>query len=131
MKDTNLFHPITEQPYNAETPIHALSSKLTPVDLFYVRNHFDVPKVNAVHYEIIVNGTVAFPLKYSLLQLKEFPEKNLTMVMECAGNGRSSMKPKINGTPWDLGAISQAEFTGTSLRNILKEVKLADDVREI
>lgn len=126
-----MLHPITDQPYNAETPMHALRSKPTPVESFYVRNHFDVPIVNADHYEIIVNGAVAFPIEYSLDQIKEFPEKNLMMVMECAGNGRSSMKPKINGTPWDLGAISQAEFTGTSLRNILKEVKLADDVREI
>ncbi len=115
MKEPNMLHPVTERPYNAETPIHALRSEPTPTDSFYVRNHFDVPLENADRYKIRITGAVAFPKEYSLNELKEFPEKNLRIVMECAGNGRSSMNPKIIGTPWDLGAISQAEFSGTSL----------------
>ena len=131
MKEPNMLHPVTERPFNAETPIHALRSEPTPTDSFYVRNHFDVPLENADRYKIRITGAVAFPKEYSLNDLKEFPEKNLSIVMECAGNGRSSMNPKIIGTPWDLGAISQAEFSGTSLFHILKEATLADDIREI
>ena len=54
----------------------------------------------------------------------------MTVAMECAGNGRSSMKPKIKGTPWNLGAISQAEFTGTALHNVLDMVEISGGVRE-
>jgi DMSO/TMAO reductase YedYZ molybdopterin-dependent catalytic subunit len=122
MKETNILHPVAERLYNAETPIHALRSEPTPTDSFYLRNHFDVPVVKADRYKISINSEVAYPKEYSLHQLKEFPEKNLRMVMECAGNGRSSMKPKIKGTPLNLRAICQAEFTGTSLLHILKGV---------
>ncbi len=122
---------VTDQPFNAETPINALGIGQTPADLFYVRNHFDVPALDPDHYLIKINGALTNPFNLTLDQLHEFPEKKLSVVMECAGNGRSSMSPAINGTAWNLGAISQAQFTGTPLSNILKSVSFSGDVQEI
>ena len=76
-------------------------------------------------------GSVSNPHALSLDQLKEFPEKRLNVLMECAGNGRSYMSPKISGTPWNLGAVSQAEFTGTSLCYLLEHASLSADTEEI
>ena len=123
--------PVSEKPFNAETPFSALRSKATPAGLFYVRNHFDVPSLDINHFSLNVNGAVANPLELSIEQLKEFPERDLLVVMECAGNGRASMNPAIKGTPWNLGAISQANFTGTSLRNILESIDYSKDAIEV
>ena len=43
----------SQQPFNAETPADVLStSKLTPNDLFYVRNHLPVPHVDAATWMV-------------------------------------------------------------------------------
>ena len=131
MADDHSLQPVTDQPYNAETPLSALSSKITPTDLFYVRNHFDVPLLDESDYRLKINGDISKPIELSLAQLKRFPEKSMIFSMECAGNGRSGMKPKIKGTPWNLGAISQANFSGTALRDVLAKVELPEGVSEI
>jgi sulfite oxidase len=123
--------PVTSNPLNAETPLSALEETATPVDLFYVRNHFDVPVIDEDQFILHVKGEVAKPVRLTLAQIKGFPEVNLRMVMECAGNGRTSMRPTIKGTPWDLGAISQGVFTGTPLKHILELAGYAKDSNEV
>jgi DMSO/TMAO reductase YedYZ molybdopterin-dependent catalytic subunit len=123
--------PVTNNPYNAETPFNALHDEHTPTDLFYVRNHFSIPSINITKFELEVNGAIANPLKLALDRLRKYPARSLFLVMECAGNGRASMKPAIKGTPWNLGAISQAEFSGTSLRNLLAEAELTEKAVEL
>ncbi|MCJ7537441.1 MAG: sulfite oxidase [Anaerolineales bacterium] len=131
MEQNFTLQPVTEQPLNAETPLNALNQTLTPTELFYIRNHFDIPVLDSDQFELIINGAVAKPLGLTLSQLHEYPEKSLTVVMECAGNGRSSMRPVIIGTPWNLGAISQAIFTGIPLHNILEAAHISEDTKEI
>jgi DMSO/TMAO reductase YedYZ molybdopterin-dependent catalytic subunit len=123
--------PVSDKPFNAETPFAALHSDVTPADLFYVRNHFDVPSLDINQFSLIINGAAAKQNQLSIEQLKKFPERDLHVVMECAGNGRASMNPTIKGTPWNLGAISQANFTGTSLRNILESVDYTKNAIEV
>ena len=114
-------HPVTRSPYNAETPLPALRDDRTPAESFYVRNHFDVPTIDINQFLLHVNGATTNPLDLALDQIKAFPETSSLVILECAGNGRSRMKPAIKGTPWNLGAISQAEFTGTPLHYLLRE----------
>src|SRR5262249_49938756 len=48
------------------------------------------------------------------------PARTLTVTLECAGNGRSLFNPPVVGQePFDLGAVSTAEWTGASLAEIL------------
>jgi len=122
---------VTEDPLNAETPFSALKDEPTPSESFYVRNHFPIPKINIPEFRIKVNGALTNPLEISLDQLKSYGENKLIAVMECAGNGRTSMEPAIKGTPWNLGAVSQAEFTGTSLRNLLNEADPSAEAVEV
>ena len=123
--------PVSDKTYNAETPFAALHSKVTPADLFYVRNHFDVPSLDINQFSLKINDSAANQNELSIEQLIKFPERDLHVVMECAGNGRASMTPTIKGTPWNLGAISQARFTGTSLHNILESVGYPKDAIEV
>ena len=123
--------PVTTRPLNAETPHPALLDEVTPTDLFYVRNHFDAPQIAAGPWMLAVDGAVEEPLRLPLDQLKELPNKSLLVPLECAGNGRASMFPAPSGTPWDLGAISQARFSGTSLRDLLEQLNLSNEVLEV
>lgn len=67
---------VTDKPYNAETPLKALIGGKTPTDLFYIRNHFEVPSLDADRFNFSVNGEVTQPIEFSLDQLKIFPEKS-------------------------------------------------------
>lgn len=124
-------HTITTEPYNAETPHAALMKDITPTDLFYVRNHFAVPIIDAGDWALELGGAVEKPLQFSLLEIQKLPPKTLNVILECAGNGRSTLNPAPNGTPWNLGAVSQARFTGTSLNNLFKELTISRDAIEM
>ncbi len=100
--------------------MNALAEAVTPEDLFDIRNHLDIPILNGDHYSLQVNGEVTSPINLTLAQIMELHEVKLRVVMECAGNGRTSLNPPIKGTPWDLGAISQGNFSGVPLRQVLE-----------
>jgi hypothetical protein len=38
---------VTPSPENSETPLEAVRGWVTPTRLFFVRNHFDVPQIDA------------------------------------------------------------------------------------
>ncbi|MEZ4833061.1 MAG: sulfite oxidase [Caldilineaceae bacterium] len=123
--------PVSNRPFNAETPLEVLPQPLTPTELFYVRNHFDVPEMDTEGYRLDVSGTVGAPLSLSLAQIQALPSRTLTSIMECAGNGRIFMEPKPAGTPWELGAVSVATWTGTPLAEVLKLAGVQDDAVDV
>lgn len=122
---------ITEQPYNAETPLSALLDELTPLELVYVRNHFEVPELDAASWSLIVDGTVKRPIAISYSELQELPAETLTVTLECAGNGRKLMNPQPKGTPWVYGAVSIVQFRGATLSNVLDMAETAADAIEV
>jgi DMSO/TMAO reductase YedYZ molybdopterin-dependent catalytic subunit len=111
--------PRETNPDNLESPFAALNNFVTPNELFYVRNHFAVPKVDAKAFRLKVGGEVHKTLELSLEQLQELPSKTLTLTLECAGNGRAFLDPKAKGVQWELGAVSTAEWTGVPLATLL------------
>ncbi len=117
---------ITEQPLNAETPASAWLEKETPNSLFYVRNHFDIPELSAESWKLKVIGEVETERSFSLEQIKSLQQSKQRVLLECAGNGRSTLEPPIKGTVWGFGAVAQAEFTGTALSNLLELVSAND-----
>ena len=122
--------PLSENPYNAETPLSALRYDLTPINLAYVRNHFDVPTIDKSEWSLeVAAGTNSFSI--SLTELQMLPTQTLTIVLECAGNGRKSMNPVPEGTAWEYGAISIVEFTGTALRNIFSDLEISKFIVEV
>jgi sulfite oxidase len=60
------------EPLNAEPPKELLNSYITPVELFYVRNHGDVPKIDPTHYRLVVHGLVEKQLVLSLDDIKGY-----------------------------------------------------------
>ncbi|KAK4159442.1 mitochondrial sulfite oxidase [Cladorrhinum sp. PSN259] len=122
----------TLKPRNAEPPNEELDRSFhTPNELFYVRHHMWVPvveegKVN--QYALTIELPDGETRQYTLAQLKErFPTHKVTAVLQCSGNRRNDMTRhagKTNGLQWGVGAISNAEWEGVRLSDILADAGL-------
>jgi len=118
-------------PDNLESPLEALDRFLTPTDLFYVRNHFPVPKVDAASWRLKVSGAVEKPLELTLEQLRELPSTTRPLTLECAGNGRQFLRPKSKGVQWAMGAVSTGEWTGVPLSAVLDRASVKSSAVEV
>ncbi len=106
-------------PRNLETPVGALGAGLTPTHRFYVRNHFDVPRLDAQSWRLRVEGAVRKPFDLTLAELRALPATTMVALLECAGNGRIALVPKAKGLLWDAGAVGNAEWVGVPLGALL------------
>ncbi len=129
-KQINLV-PIQTRPFNAETPMELLAEPQIPTSLFYVRNHFDLPTIDAEKWRLVVEGAVNRPLRLSLSELKKLTKKSVVLTLECAGNGRKFMNPLPGGTPWVYGAVSTAQFTGVPLHLVLHQAGVRPEAVEV
>ncbi len=111
------------EPLNCETPIPALiGGVVMPNARFYVRNHFPTPTLDATTWRLEVGGLVERPASLGLRDLTNMPSETRVVTLECAGNGRYSVEPPVPGEPWQLGAVSTAEWTGVPLAEVLDRV---------
>jgi DMSO/TMAO reductase YedYZ molybdopterin-dependent catalytic subunit len=120
-----------KEPTNLEMPFDQIDSYLTPTELFYIRSHFPVPKLDVADYRLRIDGAVRNPLALSYKELREMPSETRTAILECAGNGRVFLVPQARGAQWELGAVGNAEWTGVPLRALLERAGLEDDAREV
>ncbi len=119
-------------PLNCETSIPALiGGVVMPNARFYVRNHFETPRLDPASWQLEVNGLVERPLRLSLRDLHNMRSETVVATLECAGNGRSGFDPPADGEQWQLGAVSTAEWTGVPLAEILDRAGLAPEALEI
>ncbi|HUE53300.1 MAG TPA: molybdopterin-dependent oxidoreductase, partial [Terriglobales bacterium] len=119
-------------PLNCETSIPALiGGVVMPNARFYVRNHFQVPRLDPSSWRLNVVGLVERPLSLSLRDLMKMPSQTQFVTLECAGNGRSLLSPRVNGEQWNLGAVSTAEWTGVPLDEVLDRAGVKGGAREI
>ena len=114
----------SESPIQLETPLAALDRPTTPNDLFYVRNHFPVPALQANTYRLRVVGAVERELELSLDDLRRMNSRSVAMTLECAGNSRSTLVPPVRGAQWGHGAASTTAWTGVSLIDVLNRAGL-------
>ena len=109
-----------KEPPNLEMPFNALDSFVTPNERFYVRCHFPIPKINERKWRLKVEGKVARPFEVTMDDLRQMPTQTITVTLECAGNSRVFLVPKVKGVQWELGAVGNAEWTGVRLRDLLQ-----------
>jgi DMSO/TMAO reductase YedYZ molybdopterin-dependent catalytic subunit len=122
---------VTIAPENSETPLEDVCSWVTPTRLFFVRNHFAVPSIDLATWRLRVEGCVERPTSWTWDELATLPERTVFATVECAGNGRSFLKPLVHGVQWGAGAIGHAEWTGVPLRLVLQKVGLKSDAVEV
>ena len=124
--------PSSERPFNAEPPVSLLLQDfITPTDLFFVRNHLPVPTIKPDNYRlnISVHGKEK---ALSLYTLHKLEQKSVVTTIQCAGNRRSDMvkvKP-VKGLNWGFAAISTAEWSGPTLKDVLKQCGVNLDTTE-
>jgi sulfite oxidase len=112
------------EPYNAEpTPSALAEHALTPVGVFYERNHGTIPVIAPEEWRLRIDGMVDRPLELSLADLKErFAHREVVATLQCAGNRRAGLQAvrDIPGQhPWGVGATSTARWGGVSLADVL------------
>ena len=121
----------SSKPFNAEPPrALAVDTFITPNQLFYVRNHLPVPLVDAKKHKLEIAGKGLKSIKLNVDELKKkYKKRTVTSALMCAGNRRSEMSAykTVKGLSWGTNAISNAEWGGVYLRDILMDMGVKDD----
>jgi DMSO/TMAO reductase YedYZ molybdopterin-dependent catalytic subunit len=112
-------------------PLEALRFPVTPVGLHYLLTHYDIPAVDPAAWRLRVGGRVQRELELSLDDLRARPFVQAPVTMECAGNGRALIAPRVASQPWVVEAVGTGEWGGTPLRPLLEEAGLAGDAIDI
>jgi sulfite oxidase len=121
------------KPVNAEPPKSILSDQyITPSDLWFIRNHHPVPVIDEHSYKFDINFDETLE-SLTLSDLKSrYRKHHVTSTIQCGGNRRKEMNniSLTNGSPWDIGAIATATWSGAKLSEVLKSLGLNAEVIE-
>jgi DMSO/TMAO reductase YedYZ molybdopterin-dependent catalytic subunit len=113
----------SEDPPNLETPFSSLDGFITPTKSFYVRTHFPIPRLERATWRLKIEGEVNHPFEIGYDELVSLPARTFPVTLECAGNNRIFLEPKVKGVQWELGAVGTAEWTGVPLAAILERAE--------
>ena len=121
----------SESPPNLEMPFSTVDSFLTPTKSFYVRTHFPVPVIDRDAWWLYVEGEVEKPFSINYAELTALSSVTAPVTLECAGNNRNFLEPKVKGVQWHLGAVGNAEWTGVLLSTLLGRATPKSNAREV
>lgn len=116
-----------------ETPLTLLREhEITPKEILFVRNNQELPgcrtldPADAADWTLDVVGQVENPRRLTLDDLKKMDQVEVTMVLQCSGNGRSQFgrAAEVKGAPWQQGALGNVRFRGVPLRAVLDGLDL-------
>jgi DMSO/TMAO reductase YedYZ molybdopterin-dependent catalytic subunit len=124
----------TFRPPNFETPVEYFHTAITPNRAFFVRWHLaGIPEVDAKNWTLSVGGDSAGQeLRLKLDDLKKnFEPGYLTAVCLCSGNRRGLFEPHVPGVEWGAGAMGNALWRGTRLKDVLAKAGVKDGAIEV
>lgn len=121
----------SEDPPNLEMPFESLDGFITPTKSFYVRTHFPVPKIDRDKWRLRIEGGVDKSFEIDYAELIKLESRKIPVTLECAGNNRNFLEPKVEGAQWGLGAVGTAEWTGVPLSTLLDRAGVKSTAREI
>ncbi len=118
---------LSQRPVVMETPYDLLVSQpeKTPKEILYIRNNVDLPGYNTVEgasaqgWKVEVGGLVDKPFSFEVSELFALPQAEVTMVLQCSGNGRTLYNPRPSGNPWQRGGVGNVTFRGVRLKDFL------------
>ena len=120
-----------EAPLNLEMPFEKLDGFITPTEAFYVRTHFPIPKIDKNKWRLRVEGEVKKPFELGYDELLKLKSRKIPVTLECAGNNRNFLEPKVKGVQWGLGAVGNAEWTGVRLSILLDRAGVHSGAGEV
>src|SRR6266404_2693049 len=121
----------SEDPLNLEMPFERLDTYITPIESFYVRTHFPIPAIDRGAWWLHVEGEVEKPFAISYEELLELESRTIPATLECAGNNRDFLEPKVKGVEWGLGAVGTAEGSRVALSILLDRAELKPGACEV
>lgn len=121
------------------------STYMTPIEEFYVRNHYPTPLASEKpvlakeNWKLKIHGpSVERPFEISYEELLKLPSRTIIATMECHGNGRSLFweqggftGDQVKGGNWVLGAIGQAEWQYVPMSVILDKAGVKADAKTV
>jgi DMSO/TMAO reductase YedYZ molybdopterin-dependent catalytic subunit len=120
-----------QEPLNLEMPFSTLDGFITPNESFYVRCHFPIPEIAAADWRLKVEGEVEAPFELDYAGLLAMESRTIAATLECAGNNRLFLEPKVKGVQWELGAVGNASWTGVALSAVLDRAKVKSGALEV
>lgn len=119
-------------PTATRTPLQSLFGTHTPNGLFFERHHGGVPAIDPAQHRLMLHGLVERPLVLSMAELLRFPAVTRSHFIECSGNSMAEFKAPGKGSVQDIhGLLSNAEWTGVRLADVLAEAGLLPSARWI
>ena len=129
-KHPEMLH-LLQFPYNGEPPKRLVTDEaVTPNSLHFVRNHGGIPLIDEDLFSFTMDGLVNNPREFTLKDLKDeskFPRVKKLITMQCSGTRRieqiglyAGQGDEVPQAPWAEGAIGTAEYTGISLKKVIK-----------
>jgi sulfite oxidase len=111
-------------PFNAEACRSALArDEITPLDVFYCRNHGPIPDISIDEWQLTVDGLATKPRRLTFDELRStFRSHTVVATLQCAGNRRAGfneIRDIAGEDPWGSGATSTAEWHGVRLADVL------------
>ena len=122
---------LASRPTNYESVRSTFTERITPLERFFLRNHFDAPVDPQHTWKLSVTGLVGKPLALTLAELAKMKQTTIEAVLQCAGNGRGLFKPRVPGVQWKYGAMGNAEWTGVRLAEVLKAAGVTKDAKHL
>ena len=129
-KDTTPF--IRHGSTSLETRLERMEGVMTPNELFFARNNSVSLDIDAANWRLRVDGDAAAnPIELSYDDLLGMPSKSVVSYLECGGNQRAMFQlvqgQTASGTQWKTGGISNGEWTGVPLRDVLTTAGIGDN----
>ncbi|MBD3793395.1 MAG: sulfite dehydrogenase [Campylobacterales bacterium] len=111
-------------------PIHEQEGIITPNGLFFNRVHGGVAHVDPKGYRLMIHGLLEKPLVLTLNELKRYPSVTRIHFIECPANGGPEWRgPQFNSVQFAKGMMSQAEWTGVLIKDLIADLGLKPDAR--
>ena len=128
MADDEEVLPLTDVPADFDfarrrrIDLRELRSWITPNDQFYSVQHYGPPpQLDAAMWKLEGMGLAGQPRTYTLEEIRKRPRTERTLFFECSGNSVRTVH----------GSMGNAKWTGTGLRELLRELKPAPDAKEV
>jgi DMSO/TMAO reductase YedYZ molybdopterin-dependent catalytic subunit len=110
---------LTDDPPNAAVPLDRLDGRPLGQDRAYLRNSFEIPAAETLTGEIEITIPGRPPHTVTTDDLAGLDPVDVDLVLECAGNGRSLLRPVVDGLAWGFGGVSPIRVRGTRLIDLL------------
>lgn len=115
-----------------EARLEHMDALITPDRYFFVRNNSVSLEVDVDAWRLSIEGdAIANPRTFTYDDIRQLPSRTLVCYLECAGNHRAMFGlvqgRQAKGTQWMTGGVSNGEWAGVPLRDVLTQAGIADD----